>query len=172
MNRPACIAFHAVLTPEQIKNICAVGDKAMQKAATVVDADPLHRRSLVSWFPPTGEVKAIVHHVNEARYQFDLWDVEPLQYTVYSEGGYYGWHMDLGPGPAQRRKLSLTIQLSDPSEYEGGDFEAQTGSEVITGPKERGTVIAFPSWIIHRVTPVTRGIRRSLVVWATGEPFR
>jgi len=176
MSRPACIAFRAVLSPTQIREICAAGDAAMKDAATVLDADPIHRRSLVSWLSPqspTGKtLLTILNHINADRYRFELQGLEPLQYTVYSEGGYYGWHMDLGPHLAQRRKLSLTVQLSDPAAYEGGDFEAQTGSETITGPKEVGTVIAFPSWILHRVTPVTRGVRRSLVVWAGGEPFR
>jgi PKHD-type hydroxylase len=83
--------------------------------------------------------------------------------------------MDVGYGEVNRRKLSLTVQLSDPSEYEGGDFHIWYGGDegqFITMPKEKGTVLIFPSFLMHRVTPVTKGTRKALVFWTGGEPYK
>jgi PKHD-type hydroxylase len=69
-------------------------------------------------------------------------------------------------------QMSVTIQLSDPSDYEGGDMEFLCGPEIVTAAKPIGTAIVFPSYIMHRVTPVTRGLRRSVVAWVSGPPYR
>ena len=98
---------------------------------------------------------------------------EDFQYTVYhgSDGGHYDWHVDLGD-LARLRKLSLSLQLTDPSEYEGCELQIHDGRRVETAPRERGTVIVFPSYVLHRVTPITRGVRKAVVVWTTGPKFR
>tara|TARA_B100001175_G_C19044032_1_gene418788 strand:+ start:22 stop:354 length:333 start_codon:yes stop_codon:yes gene_type:complete len=99
---------------------------------------------------------------------------EDLQYTRYNDDkSFYNWHIDSGVTKSEHppRKLSLTLQLSEPSEYEGGDFQINS-SRLSTCPKEKGLVIAFPSYCLHQVTPVTKGIRRSLVVWLCGPPLR
>jgi PKHD-type hydroxylase len=71
------------------------------------------------------------------------------------------------------RKVSITVQLSDPSEYEGGDLDIwQGGKEYITAPRGKGTVVIFPSYMMHRVSPVTVGTRRSFVLWLGGEHYR
>jgi PKHD-type hydroxylase len=70
------------------------------------------------------------------------------------------------------RKLSMVLQLSDPSEYDGGDLEFYVQSEPIKAEKKKGIVYVFPSWVLHRVTPVTRGTRRSLVMWIAGPKFK
>jgi predicted 2-oxoglutarate/Fe(II)-dependent dioxygenase YbiX len=101
---------------------------------------------------------------------FDLKTVEPLQLAEYAVGDGYDWHLDIGPGTADLRKLSASVQLSDPAEYDGGDLEIWGTGGV---DRARGTIIAFPSYIPHRVTAVTRGVRRALVAWAAGDaPFR
>jgi PKHD-type hydroxylase len=105
-------------------------------------------------------------------YQFDLTDFsEAPQYLVYhhSENGHFDWHMDQGTQPP--RKLSLTLQLTDPSRYEGGELEFN-GGNIVCAPKDRGAAIAFPSYIVHRVTPVTAGTRKVIVAWITGPSFR
>jgi PKHD-type hydroxylase len=105
-------------------------------------------------------------------YQFDLTDFsEAPQYLVYhhSENGHFDWHMDQGTQPP--RKLSLTLQLTDPSRYEGGELEFN-GGNIVCAPKDRGAAIAFPSYIVHRVTPVTAGTRKAIVAWITGPSFR
>ena len=74
--------------------------------------------------------------------------------------------------PLNQRKISMTVQLSDGGEYEGGDFEIMRNREPEKLPKGKGTVLVFPSYILHRVTPVTSGIRKSLVLWLGGASFK
>ncbi len=116
----------------------------------------------------------MVTEANKALWNFDLTEIiDDLQYTAYNhDGGHFDWHMDLGSGKYARRKVSITMQLSDPEDYEGGDFEFMIGNEVVKLPRKKGCVIVFPSYFLHRVTPVTKGTRKSLVLWIYGQPFR
>ena len=82
--------------------------------------------------------------------------------------GHYKWHTDAGPGTFCRRKISLVVQLSDPSDYEGCELEVMEGASTLIAPKEQGTVCMFPSYTPHRVTPIEKGIRYSLVIWVEG----
>jgi PKHD-type hydroxylase len=115
---------------------------------------------------------------NRDHFGFDLNYMREVQYTTYhgEQGGKYDWHKDtfwINP-TMNHRKLSMTIQLAEPNEYEGGDFEIDAEFGVLDQAviKQRGTVLVFPSFLRHRVTPVTSGIRRSLVCWAEGPKFR
>jgi PKHD-type hydroxylase len=108
-----------------------------------------------------------------------LWDfnlhsvIDSIQYTEYYEGGgHYDWHVDIGPSTINHRKISITVQLSDPEEYEGGDFELWTGGEFKRLPKSKGDAILFPSFLLHRITPVTKGTRKSLVLWIGGGSYK
>jgi PKHD-type hydroxylase len=117
----------------------------------------------------------IARQLNGQYYRFDLYGfLEDFQYTVYlgGEAGHYDWHIDAGASTVSPRKLSLVLQLSDPSEYEGGELQFMTSSGITTVRKEKGFVVAFPSYTLHRVTPVTSGIRKTIVVWITGPAFR
>jgi PKHD-type hydroxylase len=82
----------------------------------------------------------------------------------------YGWHLDYGGGIS--RKLSLAIQLTDPSEYEGGNLQIMTSGEPQNMRKQRGLIAVFPSYVLHQVTPVTQGSRQSLVAWVSGPAFK
>ncbi len=93
-----------------------------------------------------------------------------LQYTVYGPGERFDWHMDLGPGPTSARKLSMTVQLSPPDDYAGGDLEFVGNRHA--AERELGAATIFPAYVGHRVTPVERGTRRSLVAWVYGPSFR
>ncbi|MGD8574046.1 MAG: 2OG-Fe(II) oxygenase [Gammaproteobacteria bacterium] len=104
-------------------------------------------------------------------YRFDLHGFfEGYQVASYSSGGHYDWHVDIGTGPFSTRKLSLSVQLSDASEYDGGELEFMSTDEL--APRAIGSLVAFPSFLAHRVRPVTRGTRHSLVSWISGPPFR
>jgi PKHD-type hydroxylase len=104
---------------------------------------------------------------------------EDMQITRYTEGGFYDFHFD-GTGlnrwnapqapliHNKARKLSMTIVLND--DYEGGEFEFMDEPDLIK--EKKGTIIVFPSYMMHRVRPVTQGVRHSLVTWFVGEPFR
>ena len=112
---------------------------------------------------------------NEKLFHFDIDIVtDPIHYVIYPEdGGHLDWHMDVGAYAVNKRKLAMTVQLSDPSEYEGGDFEIWFGGkEAQIVPREKGDVIIFPSFLMHRVKPITRGKRKCLVFWTGGRPFR
>lgn len=96
---------------------------------------------------------------------------ETLQIASYTGGGYFDWHVDIGPGVSALRKLSISVQLSDDSDYTGGDLEFM-GVEDAVVPRGLGDVVFFPSFLVHRVTPVTSGCRWSLVAWVHGPQFR
>lgn len=104
--------------------------------------------------------------------QLEISGMEPLQIFKYEVGDHYGWHTDWSPVNNKKRKLSITIQLSDPLDYEGGSVEILDGPEARVIPKELGAATVFPSWAVHRVLPITSGTRWALVAWATGKPFK
>jgi PKHD-type hydroxylase len=119
-------------------------------------------------------VQDIAMALNNMAYKFDLRGfAERFQYSVYhdSDGGHYNWHVDQGP-LAVRRKLSLTLQLTDPASYEGGELQMHAGNLIETAPRDRGMLIAFPAYVLHRVTPVISGTRKSVVIWTTGPQFQ
>ena len=120
-------------------------------------------------------------YINEANRQsfgFDVNYLSNIQYTIYEPpGDHYDWHIDtfIDTPNAYQRKLSMTVQLSDGSEYEGGDFEMRDGTRSGLNQselKQKGTVLVFPSFISHRVKPVTKCIRRTLVAWFEGKAFK
>jgi PKHD-type hydroxylase len=111
---------------------------------------------------------------NQQMWNFDIWGYQDnFQYTIYygDGGGHYDWHADLGPGMSNR-KLSCVLQLSEPTEYEGGELQMNIGGSVMSVPKEKGLLCFFPSFILHRVTPLTSGTRKSLVTWLCGANLR
>jgi PKHD-type hydroxylase len=138
------------------------------------------RRSQVSWIDNNPNTKwvfeklaNVASQLNMENFGFDLTGFgEKLQFTNYdqSENGMYGWHQDYGGGVS--RKLSLAIQLTDPSEYEGGNLQIMTSGEPQNVRKQRGLIAAFPSYVLHQVTPVTQGSRQSLVAWVSGPAFK
>lgn len=141
------------------------------------------RRSQISWMhksPDNSWVYEILSHVasslNAQYFGFDLTGFgEALQLTHYdgSNSGMYGWHQDYGSGQTGiSRKLSLVVQLTDPSEYEGGNLQIMSSANPTTIRKERGFITAFPAYMLHQVTPVTQGTRQSLVTWVSGPAFR
>jgi PKHD-type hydroxylase len=139
------------------------------------------RQSRVAWLRPELESYAWIYQrctaavlqVNNHDWQFDLDYIDPLQFTLYTrQGDHYGWHIDNLSEGSTYRKLSFSVQLSQPAAYDGGDLEILMGPEATKLPREQGVFTAFPSITTHRVTPVTRGERYSLVGWCTGPKFR
>lgn len=140
------------------------------------------RRSQVSWMNKTQDtawvfekLAHVASSLNAQYFRFDLTGFgEALQLTNYdqSENGMYGWHQDYGGKLNISRKLSLVLQLTDPAQYEGGNLQVMTGGEPQTVRKQRGLIAAFPSYVLHQVTPVTQGSRQSLVAWVSGPAFK
>lgn len=138
------------------------------------------RRSQLKWLSNTPNTNWIFERLadvclklNMEYFRFDLIGFgENLQLTNYdqSENGMYGWHLDYGS--IISRKLSMVVQLSDASEYEGGDLQIMTKGEPETVSKQRGLIAAFPSYTLHQVSPVTSGSRQSLVAWVSGPAFK
>lgn len=109
---------------------------------------------------------------NAHRYHFDLLGFhEELQLAQYEKDGHFDWHMDFGAA-VSTRKLSLSIQLSDPETYEGGDLQFLVNNRPFNAPRGQGTLIIFPSFVMHRVTPISSGSRMSIVGWVTGPPYK
>jgi PKHD-type hydroxylase len=126
-----------------------------------------------SWF--YDRMAWIARQLNAQFYKFDLYGfMENMQYTIY-EGdvkAHYDWHIDSGNNVDCPRKLSLVVQLSDPEDYEGGELQFLAGKIADTCEKQKGLVTAFPSFRLHKVAPVTKGVRKSIVIWITGPAFR
>ena len=91
---------------------------------------------------------------------------------MITELEHLGWHVDDGAKLPSPRKLSATLQLSDGNAYEGGDLELFGTHQVEKAPRQRGALVIFPSFVLHRVTPVTAGVRKALIIWSTGPYFR
>lgn len=171
-------------TPEQLDRIREVCEALPLTSATVGEGAVLDtvRTSETGWLELNSDstfvydtLGWIARQLNGQFFGFDLFGfVEHMQYTVYRDtGDHYDWHVDRGAGASLApRKLSLVLQLSDPSEYEGGDLELMYGQTPVKIEKKKGLVAAFPSFVLHRVTPVTSGTRRTLVVWLSGPSFR
>lgn len=173
-----------VFTYEEIERIKVIGRRlGMNRAKTGAGENCLdHRRSFTSWIQSnehTGwiyeRLSDLVIQNNEKFFNFDLTMIENLQFTYYNseEQGCYKAHVDPNCWTLpHNRKLSLVMQLSDPSEYEGGDLKLYNSQDPIIIRKEGGMVVCFPSYTLHEVTPVTKGERYSLVAWVHGPAFR
>lgn len=151
------------------------------------------RNSNVIWLEDQfiyDKVYPFLHQANlEAGWNMDFDWSEACQFTKYSKGQFYDWHCDSHPIPYPKekgsafegkvRKLSCTISLSEPKDYEGGLLEFDLRNSYTKSKKikckeilPKGSICVFPSYIWHRVTPVTKGTRYSLVIWSLGKPFK
>jgi len=162
------------------KIITLTRKSTLEKAGVLSGAGKNIRDSSIKWLHPTDKYSwiydTLIHYIQEANsiWKFNLHSViDSIQYTEYKGGGsHYDWHVDIGPGSISHRKVSAIVQLSDPSEYEGGALQINTGGEIKTLPQVKGSVTIFPSYLLHRVTPVLSGTRKSLVLWAGGEHYK
>lgn len=168
-------------TPEECEQIIEEGKKRTLSPGNI-DRNKLNtelRKSNVSWITPTNEffwvyqrVTDIILELNSKYFRFDLFGItEPFQFTEYTDdNGHYSKHVDRKSGFVVR-KLSVSIQLTDPSTYVGGELLLYFEDEPAKTKTEQGALIVFPSYTLHEVTPVTQGTRYSLVAWVTGKNF-
>jgi PKHD-type hydroxylase len=138
------------------------------------------RTTKISWLGPENvelweKISCTVAEVNRRYFGFDLTGFyEPMQLSLYNahNNSHYDWHIDSVENTVPR-KLSMVLSLSDPKDYEGGELQIKTNSDIpITLELPRGRAWFFPSYILHRVTPVTTGIRKTCVLWIGGPPFK
>ena len=186
--------FKKAIPVETCKKILKAGRKKLIKEATIFTGiDKTKRDCRVTWIEDKwiyDIINPFIHTANkQAGWNFQ-WDWnECSQFTIYEKGHYYGWHTDQGPKTIKHksknlngktRKLSLTLQLTDKTKYEGGDFQFKWIQDdkkdllniiTVDDAKEIGTIIIFPSFIWHQVLPITKGKRESLVNWSIGKKF-
>jgi len=152
--------------------------KGLIKGKTREESDV--RDSKISWLYPSDnldwvfrKVTDITINLNERFFKFDLFGLnEGFQFTNYeSPSGKYGKHVDRAMSVSVR-KLSISIQLTNPDEYEGGELYLYDDDKGTLMDKTQGTLILFPSYVLHEVMPVTKGTRNSLVTWVTGKQFK
>jgi PKHD-type hydroxylase len=183
------ICWSGAFTDEEVAKIVELGDKQTfmeAKVGTNPEGEEKKEISQIAWFHPSKEtewifrkVVELVAQINHDKYQFDLNGIDAFQYTTYSEGGYYKWHVDsmhqMTYGDNQR-KLGVSIVLNDPDvDYTGGMFQFIPGGnpDAVEGTKvKKGDVLVFPSFIPHQVDTVTSGKRKSLVCWVAGPKFK
>lgn len=173
--------WNNAFSKEECLNIIDIGkNRGLIKGTTFGENKDNFRDSEISWLYPTDDMDwvyrrctDIITSLNDNFFKFDLYGFnEGFQFTNYkAPGGKYGRHVDRGTNTIIR-KLSLSIQLTDPSEYEGGELFLYENDEGIIMDKTQGTLILFPSYTLHEVMPVTKGERNSLVSWITGPAFK
>jgi len=142
--------------------------------------DPKKRITTISWIPfkemteMYKQIESEMLRANNNHFGFEGMQLsEPAQFTHYLTGGFYDWHMDndvLGKHQPPVRKISMTLLLSDPATFEGGELEFMSKGR--TAKLKQGQAIFFSSWLQHRVKPVIRGERYSLVMWFGGPSFK
>ena len=173
--------FRNGFSTAEVARVVALGSAATSTAGeTFENTGTAVRQSEVAWLPMQEDTRWIFEKLgkytaaaNERRWNFDLIGMsESMQFTTYRPGkGHYGWHMDVG-SRGTHRKISVVTNLSDPDDYEGGELQLWYNATAISLPKTQGATFLFPSYFMHQLTPVTKGCRRSLVLWVSGPPFR
>jgi len=175
-----------IFTPQQCEMVIQAGHKQKPETAQVGmnspkgGVDTKKRTTTISWIPfkempeMYSQIEATMQKINLNHFGFENVKItEPAQFTEYPKGGFYDWHMDLdvnGQYEPPIRKISMTILLSDPSTFKGGELEFMEKNKM--SDLKQGQAIFFASFIRHRVAPVKKGMRRSLVMWFGGQPFK
>lgn len=143
-----------------------------------LDRDVKQADGLPAWTTLFGHLDHYMRWANHTAFGLDVNFLQDLQFTTYYETrkDHFNWHRDsfwVNPHETGQRKLSAIIQLSDPADYDGGVLELDVDSPPDPAAlRRRGTLIVMPAFVWHRVTPVTRGTRHSLVAWMAGPPWR
>ena len=174
-----------IFTPEQCKMIIEAGRSEPKQTGQVGGGsggtvDTKTRTSHISWIPfkkmldMYKDIEKLMQKTNRNHFGFDgMALTEPAQYTEYPEGGFYDWHIDSDINCAHEppvSKISMTCLLSPESEFEGGDLEVMSEGKV--AKLKQGQIVFFASFVRHRVKPVIKGNRKSLVMWFGGTPLR
>ena len=184
---------HEILSPDELKSLIEYCDAQPLSDSQIVNdktVDKRIRKSKHCFIQPKPEIAwfferafTTIDRLNRDFYQFNLTGADYFQYTVYDgKKSKYDFHMDMILGERQNemipthliRKMSVVLFLQDQTEFEGGNFQMQTGGSedsIFNIEQKAGTIILFPSYVLHRVTPVTKGIRKSIVFWILGPTF-
>lgn len=181
-----CIAIDDVLSKDMIKAIMEYAESLPCTDALVGSGngsiDNSIRRSKTIWLEPNKcpewiwkHFESVFKQINQEHFGFELTGAESFQFTIYESdyAGEYKWHIDTAVLPDNSvRKISMSILLTDQSEFEGGKLLISRDGNITVAEEKIGRAQFFPSWMQHCVTPVTKGIRKSLVIWAHGPMFK
>ena len=175
-----------IFTPKQCQLVIDKGMSLKKEEAKIGigrpegGLDTKKRITTISWIPFKDmpemyrDIEKTMLQANNNHFGFDgMRLTEIAQFTHYLTGGFYDWHMDndvLGKNQPPVRKISMTLLLSDPATFEGGELEFMQNGR--TAKLKQGQAIFFASWLQHRVKPITKGERYSLVMWFGGPPFK
>jgi hypothetical protein len=175
---------HLSFTAEECKKIVSHSDTLYPSKSTVgggdkertydvdiraVDTYSIELNDKTKWI--FDRIAAATGTANRDYYKYNVLGItHSLQLLHYKgdENGHYDWHIDAGPGPSCTRKISVVVPLNNPQEFEGGVLDINNNGTLVTAPQAPGTMILFPSFTPHRVNPVTKGDRWSLVSWVHG----
>ena len=173
-------------TPDHCRQIIECGRKQKPQKAQVGMGKPgggldtKKRVTTIGWIPfkemqpMYDQINEFIQKANRNHFGFENVQItEQAQFTEYTEGGFYDWHMDTDVSMQHEppvRKISMTLLLSPENQFEGGDLELMTKGK--RAPLKQGHAIIFASFLQHRIKSVTRGVRQSLVVWFGGTPFK
>tara|TARA_R100000541_G_scaffold25207_1_gene34772 strand:+ start:217 stop:798 length:582 start_codon:yes stop_codon:yes gene_type:complete len=176
----------SIFSPKQCQMVIDKGMSLKKEEAKVGmgklegGLDSKKRITTISWIPFKDmpemykDIESTMLKANNNHFGFEGMQLtEPAQFTHYLEGGFYDWHMDndvQGKHQQPVRKISMTLLLSDPATFEGGELEIMSKGKI--AKLKQGQAIFFASWLQHRVKPVTQGERKSLVMWFGGPPFK
>ena len=175
-----------LFTPDQCQQIIDCGRRQPPQKAQVgmgkpgSGLDTKKRITTISWIPFKEmqpmyyDLNMFIQKANRNHFGFgDIQITEQAQFTEYPEGGFYDWHMDTDVTMEKEppvRKISMTCLLSPENQFEGGDLELMAPGKRVK--LKQGHAIIFASFLNHRVAPVIKGVRQSLVMWFGGEPFK
>jgi PKHD-type hydroxylase len=175
-----------LFTPEQCQMVIDAGRRQRPQKAQVGmnkpkgGVDTNKRITTISWIPfkemqpMYDQINQFIQKANRNHFGFgDIQITEQAQFTEYPEGGFYDWHMDTDVTMQHEppvRKISMTLLLSPENQFEGGDLELMAPGKRVK--LKQGHAIIFASFLNHRVAPVTKGVRQSLVMWFGGKPFK
>jgi PKHD-type hydroxylase len=184
----ALIAWQGLFEDAELDAIVEHGDRlALEKAELSSGGKNYEniRSTRVAWVERNTQTENFYRRMEDAVlllnarfFRFDLTGLATFQYAIYggTEGGHFDWHKDYGRDPAdphrEPRKLTLSLQLSDPDDYQGCELQVRAGNQIDTAPRQRGALVAFPANVLHQVTPIRSGVRKVLVIWAMGPEFR
>lgn len=183
---PIIFEYSNFFTESECDTIIEIGENLKPTFASVYNGDPAGkvdgelRKCLVSWIRPNEDtswifqkIQHVVNEINEKYYKFSIQWTEDCQFTRYDDSynGFFSKHLDIiGFSGEAARKISVVILLNN--DYEGGELKIYADAEPHVVIKGKGTVVLFPSFLLHEVTPVTSGTRYSLVNWVNGTRWK
>lgn len=177
--------FKDLFSPEECHKIINNSDFISTNQATIGSKDDINtsvRNTIVSYFNIShfnswifNRISKVLLNANQYFYQFDLINFMEIQLLQYNEGGFYRWHNDVrlkrdSYGNHTSRKLSYVVFLSNPDDYDGGQLVLESNEKRIE--MNQGSIVIFPSFIVHKVEPVTKGTRHTIAGWVHGPKFR